>query len=54
MARLGMALVVLGFGAYLLVRRADPGVLANTFSALCALLALVGVVLVVADRLRLR
>ena len=56
MARLGMAFVVLGFGAYLLIRRAGDGAalggLANALSALTVLLAVVGVLLVFRSNLR--
>ena len=56
MARLGMAFVVLGFTAYLLIRRADDGAalggLANALSALTVLLAVAGVLLVFRSNLR--
>jgi len=55
-ARLGMAFVVLGFIAYLLIRRADDGAalggLANALSALTVLLAVAGVLLVFRSSLR--
>jgi hypothetical protein len=51
-----MAFVVLGFGAYLLIRRAGDGAalggLANALSALTVLLAVVGVLLVFRSNLR--